>query len=93
MGDLEICPWIDLNNHQGVMNLAQQLLRYEVGDLVFNIFVDMQDKRKAPSPHFRGQQGNVVVVHEANGEVVNASNKYEELVRDAVQKCTLLTSV
>lgn len=89
VADLELRPWIEVSNEQGVTDLLEHLFRYEVGDLVFHIFIDPQDHRKALSSHFRGWQGNVLVIHEVNGVVVDASDDDMDLVKDAVERYML----
>lgn len=90
VADLEIRPWIEVHNDQGVTPLSDHLFRYQAGDLVFHIFVDPQDNRKGPSSHFRGWQGNVLVVHEVNGQVVEACDDDMDLVSDAVRRYVCL---
>lgn len=86
VSDLEVRPWININNAQGVSNLSEQLFHYQVGELIFHIFVDPQDGRKAPSPHFRNWQGNVLVIHEIDQNVVHADSDSADLVKDAVRR-------
>ncbi|KAE9390452.1 hypothetical protein BT96DRAFT_1002269 [Gymnopus androsaceus JB14] len=87
VADLEVRPWIDLNSHRGVTQMSDHHLRYRVGDLIYHIFVDLQDSRKSRSPHFSNWQGNVLVVHEAIAQVVDATEGDMDLVKTAVREC------
>lgn len=74
-----------MNCDRGVTHIPDQCTRYQVGDLVYHIFIDPQDNRKAMSRNFPHWQGNVLVVHEVHSTIVNATEADEDMVKQAVR--------